>query len=53
MRILSVYYGHDASCTLLEDGKPVTVLEKERLTRTKHEVVRRVGFVCRISHAYS
>ena len=36
MRILSVYYGHDASCTLLEDGQPVVVLEKERLTRTKH-----------------
>jgi carbamoyltransferase len=37
MRILSVYYGHDASCTLLEDGQPVVVLEKERLTRTKHD----------------
>jgi carbamoyltransferase len=37
MRILSVYYGHDASCTLLEDGKPVVVLEKERLTRIKHD----------------
>ena len=37
MRILSVYYGHDANCTLLEDGEPVIVLEKERLTRTKHD----------------
>jgi len=37
MRILSVYYGHDANCTLLEDGHPVVVLEKERLTRTKHD----------------
>ena len=37
MRILSVYYGHDANCTLLEDGEPVVVLEKERLTRTKHD----------------
>lgn len=37
MRILSVYYGHDANCTLLEDGRPVAVLEKERLTRTKHD----------------
>ena len=37
MRILSVNFGHDASCTLLEDGKPVAVLEKERLTRTKHD----------------
>ena len=37
MRILAVYYGHDANCTLLEDGEPVAVLEKERLTRTKHD----------------
>ena len=37
MRILSVYYGHDASCTLLEDGAPVVVLEKERLSRIKHD----------------
>ena len=37
MRILSVYYGHDANCTLLEDGKPVVVLEKERLSRIKHD----------------
>ena len=37
MRILAVYYGHDANCTLLEDGEPVAVLEKERLTRIKHD----------------
>ena len=37
MRILSLYYGHDANCTLLEDGRPVVVLEKERLTRIKHD----------------
>jgi len=37
MRILSLYYGHDANCTLLEDGEPVVVLEKERLTRIKHD----------------
>ena len=37
MRILSVYYGHDANCTLLEDGAPIAVLEKERLTRIKHD----------------
>ena len=37
MRILSVYYGHDANCTLLEDGKPVIVLEKERRSRIKHD----------------
>ena len=37
MRILSVYFGHDANCTLLEDGKPVVVLEKERLSRIKHD----------------
>jgi len=37
MRILSLYYGHDANCTLLENGEPVVVLEKERLTRIKHD----------------
>jgi len=37
MRILSAFYGHDANCTLLEDGKIVVVLEKERLSRTKHD----------------
>ncbi len=37
MRILSLYFGHDANLTLLEDGVPVAVLEKERLTRIKHD----------------
>lgn len=37
MRILSLFYGHDANCALLEDGAPVVVLEKERLTRIKHD----------------
>jgi len=37
MRILSLYFGHDANLTLLEDGVPVVVLEKERLTRVKHD----------------
>lgn len=37
MRILSLFFGHDANCTLLEDGEPVVVLEKERLTRIKHD----------------
>ena len=37
MRILSLFYGHDANCALLEDGEPVVVLEKERLTRIKHD----------------
>jgi carbamoyltransferase len=37
MRILSLFYGHDANCTLLEEGEPVVVLEKERLTRVKHD----------------
>ncbi|MFZ0240341.1 MAG: carbamoyltransferase C-terminal domain-containing protein [Desulfobacterales bacterium] len=37
MRILSLFYGHDANCTLMEDGQPVVVLEKERLTRVKHD----------------
>jgi carbamoyltransferase len=37
MRILSLYFGHDANLTLLEDGEAVAVLEKERLTRVKHD----------------
>ncbi len=37
MRLLSLYYGHDANLTLLEDGEVVVVLEKERLTRRKHD----------------
>ena len=37
MRILSLFYGHDANCALLEDGEPVVVLEKERITRIKHD----------------
>ncbi len=37
MRILSLFFGHDANCTLLEDGEPVVVLEKERLSRIKHD----------------
>ena len=36
-RILSMYFGHDANVCLLEDGKPVAVIEKERLTRRKHD----------------
>ena len=36
-RILSLYYGHDANLCLLEDGRPVLVLEKERATRIKHD----------------
>lgn len=37
MRILALFFGHDANCTLLEDGEPVVVLEKERLSRIKHD----------------
>jgi carbamoyltransferase len=37
MRILSLFFGHDANCALLEDGEPVVVLEKERLSRIKHD----------------
>jgi carbamoyltransferase len=37
MRILSLFFGHDANCTLLEEGNPVVVLEKERLSRIKHD----------------
>lgn len=36
-RILSLYCGHDANLCLLEDGRPVLVTEKERLTRVKHD----------------
>jgi len=37
MRILSLYCGHDANCTLLENGETIVVLEKERLSRKKHD----------------
>lgn len=37
MRILSLFFEYDANLTLLEDGVPVAVLEKERLTRIKHD----------------
>ncbi len=37
MRILSFYFGHDANVTLLDEGEVVCVLEKERLTRVKHD----------------
>ena len=36
-RILSLYFGHDANICLLEDGRPILVLEKERVTRVKHD----------------
>ncbi|MGE3316093.1 MAG: carbamoyltransferase C-terminal domain-containing protein [Planctomycetaceae bacterium] len=36
MKILGLHFGHDACVTLLDDGRPVTVLERERTTRTKH-----------------
>jgi len=36
-RILSLYFCHDSNICLLEDGKPVLVLEKERITRKKHD----------------
>ena len=36
-RILSFYFGHDANMCLLEDGVPVLVLEKERVSRIKHD----------------
>ena len=37
MRILALHFVHDANCTLLEDGEPIVVIEKERLTRRKHD----------------
>lgn len=37
MRILSAYFGHDSSVCLLEDGRPVAVVEKERATRVRHD----------------
>ncbi|MEU6246073.1 carbamoyltransferase C-terminal domain-containing protein [Glycomyces sp. NPDC047010] len=37
MRILSLYYGHDSSTCLLEDGQPIAVIEKERSTRRRHD----------------
>lgn len=37
VRILALYFGHDANLCLLEDGVPVLVLEKERVSRVKHD----------------
>lgn len=37
MRILSLYFGHDSSVCLLQDGEPVAVIEKERSTRRRHD----------------
>lgn len=36
-RILSMYFCHDSNICLLEDGKPILVLEKERVSRKKHD----------------
>lgn len=36
-RILALYFGHDANLCLFEDGTPTLVLEKERVTRVKHD----------------
>lgn len=33
-----MYFGHDANMCLLEDGNPILVLEKERVTRVKHDL---------------
>ncbi len=32
-----MFFGHDANCSLLEEGEPIVVLEKERLSRIKHD----------------
>jgi carbamoyltransferase len=37
MRILSLYFGHDSSVCLLENGQATAVIEKERVTRRKHD----------------
>jgi carbamoyltransferase len=37
VRILSLYFGHDSSICLLRDGVVETVVEKERMTRRKHD----------------
>jgi carbamoyltransferase len=36
-RILSLYFGHDANLCLMENGRPLLVLEKERVSRIKHD----------------
>ena len=36
MIILGLHFGHDASVTLLRDGKVILCMERERFTRAKH-----------------
>jgi carbamoyltransferase len=36
MIILGLHFGHDASITLLRDGKVILCMERERFTRAKH-----------------
>jgi carbamoyltransferase len=37
MRLLSLYFGHDSAICLLEDGRAVAVVEKERRSRVRHD----------------
>lgn len=36
MRVLGIHVGHDAGAALIADGKVVTAVDEERLTRKKH-----------------
>ena len=38
MIILGLHFGHDASVTLLKDGKIIFCIEKERVSRIRHVI---------------
>jgi carbamoyltransferase len=38
MKILGLHFGHDASIAVLDEGRVVSYLEKERTSRTKHAI---------------
>ncbi len=48
MKILGLHFGHDAAVTLLEDGRVVAVLERERTSRTKHALGLRAETIERL-----
>ncbi|PGT83466.1 MULTISPECIES: carbamoyltransferase family protein [Bacillaceae] len=43
MFVLGINYSHDAAACLVEDGKVVAAIQKERLTRRKHDLERTIS----------